>query len=279
MSSVQHSHGFAARSTETAQLTSVRFQKQNVEIEVLAKHAEFQNTGAECIVSTADRQLYVYSGLSKAITDEAGPSFEKECRKAMAARNHRVLDFGEGVITSAGFLSRNGILDVVHILVPDWCPSRNSSSSHAKTQMILSVVTALQLTEKNRRRSIAFALMGTGMLGWPEAEAAAVIVEGIKSWIDTERHIDNIRTICLFDREHARAVHFKNAIEAAQPRASADVSVQRLSLADQARTARFTPSPHRARWYPAFPVTFLRRISAGTKFLSLIQSSSRSLSL
>ena len=80
--------------------------------------------------------------------------------------------------------------------------------------MQAAVCSSLTLANENRVRSIAFALMGTGALGWQDADAAATIVAAVLSWADTAAPPLSVQSVCLFDRDPARAARFRDALDA-----------------------------------------------------------------
>ena len=142
----------------------------------------------EAIVFYADPGLVLGSGFGSAISARGGMSIQEELKQ------HGTVSTGEAVITSAGALNSSYIIHAVG-------PRFQEDGTELKLRQ--AVKSAIQISEENNIRKLAFPPMGTGFYGIPLDLCAQVMLEEIKNHLNRNSQLEEV-VICVLDnREFA----------------------------------------------------------------------------
>ncbi len=135
----------------------------------------------EAIVNAANAELRIGGGVAGAIHRAAGPGLEAECRPLAPIQP------GEAVITGAHNLPNRY---VIHCLGPVYGIDKPSDRLLASCYR-----NALQLTEDNGIRSIAFPAISTGAFGYPLEPAARIALNAISDILPDLSIVHHIRVV------------------------------------------------------------------------------------
>lgn len=156
-------------------------------IEVI--QADITTLELDAIVNAANETLLGGGGVDGAIHRAAGPDLLVECRAIGGCPT------GEARITGGyGLPARH----VIHTVGPVW------QGGHAGEYNLLASCyrNSLELAVANNAASIAFPAISTGVYGFPKAEAAAIAVAQVKTFLANEPNLTRI-VFCCFDQESA----------------------------------------------------------------------------
>lgn len=146
---------------------------------------------AEAIVSAANSQLWMGGGVAGAIKSEGAESIERE---AMA---QGPIEPGQAVATGAGRLP-DPIRWVIHAATmgPDLRTSGELIASATRS--------ALECAASLGARSVALPAMGTGVGGFSIDEAARLMVEEARAFVERDARLERI--VFVVRDERARAL-------------------------------------------------------------------------
>lgn len=153
--------------------------KKTIEV----RQGDITKSDAEAIVNAANNHLWMGSGVAGAIKRKGGDVIEKE---AMA---RGPIPVGEAVVTTAGALTQRHVIHAAAMgqdLVTD-----EKKISDATTN-------SLKRAEELKIKSIDFPALGTGVGGFPVAEAARVMFNAAKSFLMGSEFVNKVGFV-LFD--------------------------------------------------------------------------------
>jgi O-acetyl-ADP-ribose deacetylase (regulator of RNase III) len=142
---------------------------------------------ADAIVNAANTQLRHGGGVAAAIVRAGGRVIQEESDRIGWC------DLGKAVATGAGSLKAR---HVIHVPTIDYTRGRRASLD----DIYEGTRSTLQLCRKLRLKSVAFPLLGAGIVGVPAREVAAAMVRAINEFPDIES------TLCAFSRGDREAV-------------------------------------------------------------------------
>lgn len=155
----------------------------------------------DAIVNAANSSLMGGGGVDGAIHRAGGPTILAECKEIRRTTFPNGLPTGEAVITSAGNLPSK---HVIHTVGPVY--GRHGGS---EADLLGSCyTTSLQLAIKHSLSTIAFPAISTGVYGYPLPEAAEVASQAIKTFLSSEREIEEVRLV--FFREQDAEIFVKH---------------------------------------------------------------------
>ena len=133
-----------------------------------ARLVDITTLAVDAIVNAANTDLLPGGGVCGAIHRTAGPELAAACARVAPCPT------GEARLTP-GFRLRARF--VIHAVGPVW-----RGGNHGEPELLASAYrTSLQIAQDERLHSIAFPAIGTGIYGYPIAQAAAVAVATVKA--------------------------------------------------------------------------------------------------
>lgn len=145
--------------------------------------------GVEAIVNSTDRLLSAASGVSAAIHRVAGSDLQTACHAIAPC------EFGEAKITPGFALPTPW---VIHTACPVW-----QGGTQGEADRLAQCYSAcLQLAVAQKIRTIAFPVLGTGLLGFPLEVAAKVAFTTVSQFLLTNRAIAQVKFICADAKVH-----------------------------------------------------------------------------
>lgn len=150
--------------------------------------ADITRLNVDAIVNAANSSLLGGGGVDGAIHDAGGPAILAACREIRRTEYPDGLPTGEAVITTAGDLPAR---HVIHTVGPIY-----GRHEGREAELLASCyLKSLQLAAEHSLTSIAFPAISTGAFGYPQAEAAQVSSETIRSYLLTDHQIREVRLV------------------------------------------------------------------------------------
>lgn len=154
-------------------------------IEVI--RGDITKLNVDVIVNAANSSLMGGGGVDGAIHRSGGPSILAECRKIIAQTGS--CEPGEAVITTGGMLPSKY---VIHTVGPIWRGGDNNES----TFLANCYKNSLLLARKNHCKTIAFPNISTGVYDYPKGAAAAVALNTIKHFLESDTLFRKVVFVC-----------------------------------------------------------------------------------
>jgi O-acetyl-ADP-ribose deacetylase (regulator of RNase III) len=154
----------------------------NPRIEIV--QSDITTLQVHAIVNAANESLLGGGGVDGAIHHAAGPELLEECRTLNGCKT------GEAKITKGYRLRAKW---VIHTVGPVW------HRGHNKEDELLANCyrNSLTLAEKHAIRTIAFPCISTGVYRFPSERAARIALREIKSFLDGNKTVEKVLTICF----------------------------------------------------------------------------------
>ncbi|MCA1737007.1 MAG: macro domain-containing protein [Actinobacteria bacterium] len=153
----------------------------------------------DVIVNAANEYLAHGGGVAAAIVRAGGQVIQDESDQWV--REHGPLGAGQAAVTSGGSLpARN----VIHVVGPRYREGQDNEGL-----LTDAVDAALAAAARLGVTSIAFPAISAGTFGYPRAQACRVIVEAIRSWIETN---SGLQRIVLVGYDELAAEDFRAAL-------------------------------------------------------------------
>jgi O-acetyl-ADP-ribose deacetylase (regulator of RNase III) len=137
---------------------------------VVVERGDITDWEVDAIVNAANSTLAMGTGVAGAIKRKGGVIIEEE------AVRQGPIEVGEAVLTTAGNLAATHVIHAA-AMGPDLKADATKIGAATKS--------ALQLADKHRITSIAFPALGTGVGGFPPAQAAEAMVTGVLDHLKT----------------------------------------------------------------------------------------------
>ncbi|XP_062861937.1 poly(ADP-ribose) polymerase family member 14-related sequence 1 [Trichomycterus rosablanca] len=157
----------------------------------------------DAVVNAANENLRLEGGLSKALSDAAGPQLQDACNEIIKTRSQ--LNTGDAVLTKAGGQLRCKY--VIHAVGPQY---NNSDPQKAVDLLKKAVKNCLGLANKEKCQLIAIPAISSGNFEFPLDLCAGTIVAAIKEFFESVRG-SSLTQIFLIDQNDK----IINALEAA----------------------------------------------------------------
>ncbi|TSM60565.1 Poly [ADP-ribose] polymerase 14 [Bagarius yarrelli] len=144
------------------------------EVEIIASDKDFCFYHVDAIVNVANDVLKLNSGLSKVLSDAAGPQLQEACNQII--ENRTQLHGGEAVITTAGHLP---CTHVIHAVVPHY---DGLNCQYAVSVLENAVENSLNLAEREICQSLAILAVGFSSFGFPPGLCVDTIVSALNKF-------------------------------------------------------------------------------------------------
>ncbi|GGH71565.1 O-acetyl-ADP-ribose deacetylase (regulator of RNase III) [Filimonas zeae] len=145
---------------------------------------------ADAIVNAANSSLLGGGGVDGAIHRAGGPAILEECRQIRNRQGGCAT--GEAVITTAGKLPARF---VIHTVGPVW----NKGNNTEEALLASCYRNSLQLALDNGVNTIAFPNISTGIYHFPKDKAAAIALETVRGFTNTNAGISEVIFVCFDD--------------------------------------------------------------------------------
>ncbi len=165
-------------------------------VEVVAHHGDITKLDVDAIVNAANTHLRMGGGVAGAIKRAGGQEIEEEAVK------QGPIKIGEAVVTTAGKLKAKY---VIH------SPTMELDFKTDEKKIRLAMRAALSKADEVGVESVAFPALGTGVGGFPKDEAARIMVEELKKYIDAGT---KLKKVILADISRDQVEFFEREIEA-----------------------------------------------------------------
>ncbi|MCC3158109.1 O-acetyl-ADP-ribose deacetylase [Hymenobacter sp. 15J16-1T3B] len=143
---------------------------------ILLAQADITRLDTDAIVNAANSSLLGGGGVDGAIHRAGGPAILEACRRLRAGHYGKGLPTGQAVITPGGRLPAR---HVIHTVGPVW----NGGHKHEPELLADCYRHSLQLAAEHELRSVAFPGISTGIYGYPKAQAAAIAVHTVQTFL------------------------------------------------------------------------------------------------
>lgn len=145
---------------------------------------------ADAIVNAANSSLLGGGGVDGAIHRAGGPAILEECRQIRNRQGGCAT--GQAVITTAGKLPARF---VIHTVGPVW----NKGNNTEEALLASCYRNSLQLALDNGVNTIAFPNISTGIYHFPKDKAAAIALETVRDFTNTNAGISEVIFVCFDD--------------------------------------------------------------------------------
>ncbi len=169
-------------------MAKIRTETTFLDGRVVVVVGDITRVNVDAIVNAANSTLLGGRGVDGAIHDAGGPAILDACREIRRTEYPDGLPTGEAVITTAGNLRAR---HVIHTVGPIY-----GRHEGREAELLASCyLKSLQLAAEQALTSIAFPAISTGAFGYPQADAAQVSSETIKSYLLTDDRIKEVRLV------------------------------------------------------------------------------------
>ncbi|XP_066497152.1 poly(ADP-ribose) polymerase family member 14-related sequence 1 isoform X2 [Hoplias malabaricus] len=160
-------------------------------VEIIVNKGDMCSYPVDAVVNAANDQLKLDKGLSKALSDAAGPQLQEACNKII---KKRTLNVGDAVVTKAG--GRLCCKCIIHGVGPSY----NSSNPQSSVDLLKKCVKrSLNIADRDNCQSIAIPAISSGSLGFPLDLCANTIVGAVKEFLEFVSEDSCLKKIHLID--------------------------------------------------------------------------------
>jgi O-acetyl-ADP-ribose deacetylase (regulator of RNase III) len=136
----------------------------------------------DAIVNAANNDLILGGGVAGAIRTKGGPSIQEECRRLGP------IPIGQAAITGAGNLPARHVIHAASMAMGGITQGQGLRESTRNS---------LLRARENRLESIAFPAIGTGIAGFPMGRCAEVMLEEIRTHLNSETTLKQVEIVLL----------------------------------------------------------------------------------
>lgn len=161
------------------------------------------NEKVDAIVNAANNHLAYGGGVAGAIADAGGVELENDTRKAVEKIGGYV-DTGDALATKGNFGSLK-CLYIIHAVGP----SSRSADATSRKQLASAIHKVLELTDKNKLKSVSIPAVSSGIFGFPKELCAEIMIKTVENYIK-ENPKTRIKEIRLTNFDYPTCSIFKN---------------------------------------------------------------------
>lgn len=155
---------------------------------VVVKVGDITEEETDAIVNAANSTLLGGGGVDGAIHRKGGERILKECKKIRAEQYPNGLPTGKAVLTSGGNLAARFVIHTVG-------PIYGMNQGRDAELLTECYKNSLILAAESDLTGVAFPSISTGAFGYPKHEAAKVSSRVIKSFLETDDRINDVRLV------------------------------------------------------------------------------------
>lgn len=152
---------------------------------ILFAQGDITEMAVDAIVSAANTELTMDTGVAAAIRSKAGERIQEECERLAPIR------LGEAAVTSAVVLKAFFVIHAAGIR-----PGEKATAESVR----LATSASLMRAEERGIRSLAFPAIGTGTAGFSLAECAPIMLKAVLEHINVRTSLEKIYFV-LFDAD------------------------------------------------------------------------------
>lgn len=169
---------------------------------VSAVQGDITRQQVDAVVNAANEFLAHGGGVAAAIVRAGGRVIQDESEAWV--RRHGPLQPGDAAVTTGGALHARW---VIHVVGPRYREGQDNEGLLRQA-----VIAALDAARRVGARSVAMPAISAGIFGYPRDEAARVIVEAVRQWV--EAHPDALESVLLVGFDDRTAAAFRTALAA-----------------------------------------------------------------
>lgn len=174
-------------------------------VEIVVRKGDMCFCPVDAIVNAANEKLDLNGGLSKALSDAAGPQLQEACYEVLKKRTQ--LKAGEVVLTDAGQLPCKYVIHAVG-------PQYDSSNSQKAVSILKNAVRkSLNLADREYCQSLAIPAISSGNLGFPLNLCADTIVSALKEFFELMNGDTCLKEIHLIDKNDTTIAALEAAVQ------------------------------------------------------------------
>jgi O-acetyl-ADP-ribose deacetylase (regulator of RNase III) len=179
----------------------LKIREDVMELKVLCNGRLIVETGditeknTDAIVNAANSSLLGGGGVDGTIHANGGPAILEECKVIRRAKYPDGLPTGKAVYTTGGLLSAKY---VIHTVGPVWFGGMRGESEQLADAYRNSLILASEL----HLSTISFPAISTGVYGFPKEEAADIVFDTLKVFIE-ENKIPETVYLVFFSKDDA----------------------------------------------------------------------------
>ncbi|XP_072542604.1 poly(ADP-ribose) polymerase family member 14-related sequence 1 isoform X2 [Salminus brasiliensis] len=175
-------------------------------VEIVVSKGDMCSYAVDAVVNAANEKLDFSGGLSKAISDAAGPQLQDACHQIIKARKQ--LNAGDAVLTKAG--GQLCCKYVIHAVGPHF---DRSDSQKSVGLLKKAVKRSLNLADRENCQSVAIPAISSGNLDFPLDLCANSIVEALKEFFEFVSEDLCVKKIHLVDNNDRTVEALKTAVQ------------------------------------------------------------------
>ncbi|XP_036364701.1 protein mono-ADP-ribosyltransferase PARP14-like [Octopus sinensis] len=189
----QKNEGLLPRDTVSSTPKTNVTSRENAGIKINLTIDSISNAFVDVIVNSTNKQLQLNDGsISKFILNAAGPEIQDECNQK----------YPQGISTSEIAITKGYNLkcdNVFHLALPDW----DENSSHSILANLTEIITiCLKKAEELGAKSLAFPILGAGILKYPIENLPRTMYEAVKNYSNQNSSQDQRCLLCGLSSRH-----------------------------------------------------------------------------
>jgi O-acetyl-ADP-ribose deacetylase (regulator of RNase III) len=154
---------------------------------IALRRGDITELETDAIINAANNRLWMGAGVAGAIMRAGGKSIEDEAVK------QGPIPVGEAVVTGAGTLKARYVIHAA-VMSTDLVTDADKVRDATKNSLLRA--------EEQGLRSVAFPALGTGVAGFPYAEAARVMIGTVREHLATDSGLQEVLIVLYGDEAY-----------------------------------------------------------------------------